>query len=326
MNILVTGGAGYIGSHVVEELVRQRESVVVFDNLYQGHREAVDPAAIFIQGDLANRAEIDEVLDTYPIDAIMHFASHTLVGESMENPFRYLGENVTNALNLLQSAVEHGVRKFILSSTANLFDDPEKIPIAATERIVPGSPYGESKYIIERFLHWLDKIYDFRFAALRYFNAAGASEIHGEDHDPELHLIPIVLEVARGKRDKLIIFGDDYDTPDGTCVRDYIHVLDLAQAHILALRALDGGSRTYNLGNGKGYSIMEVVQTARDITGHPIPVEIGARRPGDPDILIADSEQIRRELGWTPQYPDLRSIIESAWNWFQKHPDGYDDN
>ncbi len=326
MNILVTGGAGYIGSHVVEELVRQGESVVVFDNLYQGHRDAVDHAAIFIQGDLANRAEIDEVLETYPIDAIMHFASHTLVGESMEKPFLYLGENVTNALNLLQSAVEHGVRKFILSSTANLFDDPEKIPIAATERIVPGSPYGESKFIIERFLHWLDKIYDFRFAALRYFNAAGASEEHGEDHHPELHLIPIVLEVARGKRDKLIVFGDDYDTPDGTCIRDYIHVLDLAQAHILALRALDNGSRTYNLGNGKGYSIMEVVETAREITGHPIPIEIGPRRPGDPDILIADSEQIRQELGWEPQYPDLRSIIESAWNWFQKHPNGYGDN
>ena len=326
MNILVTGGAGYIGSHVVEELVRQGESVVVFDNLYQGHRGAVDHAAIFIQGDLANRAEIDEVLDTYPIDAIMHFASHTLVGESMEKPFLYLGENVTNALNLLQSAVEHNVRKFILSSTANLFDDPEKIPIAATERIVPGSPYGESKFIIERFLHWLDKIYDFRFAALRYFNAAGASELHGEDHHPELHLIPIVLEVARGKRDKLIVFGDDYNTPDGTCIRDYIHVLDLAQAHILALHALDDGSRTYNLGNGKGYSIMEVVETAREITGHPIPIEIGPRRPGDPDILIADSEQIRRELGWEPKYPDLRSIIESAWNWFEKHPNGYDDN
>ena len=326
MNILVTGGAGYIGSHVVEELVRQGESVVVFDNLYQGHRDAVDHAAIFIQGDLANRAEIDDVLDTYPIDAIMHFASHTLVGESMEKPFLYLGENVTNALNLLQSAVEHGVRKFILSSTANLFDDPEKIPIAATERIVPGSPYGESKYIIERFLHWLDKIYDFRFAALRYFNAAGASELHGEDHDPELHLIPIVLEVARGKRDKLIVFGNDYDTPDGTCIRDYVHVLDLAQAHILALRALDGGSRTYNLGSGKGYSIMEVVETTREVTGHPIPIEIGPRRPGDPDILIADSEQIRRELGWEPQYSDLRSIIESAWNWFQKHPNGYGDS
>lgn len=324
MNILVTGGAGYIGSVVVEQLIKQGESVVVFDNLYQGHQEAVDPAAIFIKGDLANRNEIDDVLDTYPIDAIMHFASHTLVGESMENPFLYLGDNVTNALNLLQSAVKHGVRKFILSSTANLFDDPEKMPIAATERIVPGSPYGESKFIIERYLHWLDKIYNFKFAALRYFNAAGASADHGEDHSPELHIIPIVLEVARGKREKLIVFGNDYNTPDGTCVRDYIHVLDLAQAHILALHALDDGSRTYNLGNGKGYSIMDVVNTAREITGHPIPVETGARRPGDPDILIADSEQIKNELGWKPKHTDLRDIIESAWKWFQSNPNGYE--
>ncbi len=324
LNILVSGGAGYIGSIVVEQLVGQGESVVVFDNLYQGHREAVHPDAIFIKGDLANKAAIDEVLDTYPIDAIMHFAAHTLVGESMEKPFLYLGENVANALNLLQSAVTHRVRKFILSSTANLFDDPEKIPIAATERIVPGSPYGESKFIIERYLYWLDKIFDFRYAALRYFNAAGASAERGEDHHPELHLIPIVLEVARGKREKLIVFGNDYNTPDGTCVRDYIHVADLAQAHILALRALDNGSRTYNLGNGKGYSIMEVVETAREVTGHPIPLDIGPRRPGDPDVLIADSEQIRQELGWEPQYPDLRSIVESAWRWHQTHPDGYD--
>jgi len=326
VNILVTGGAGYIGSVVVEQLVQAGETVVVFDNLYQGHKHAVHPQATFIQGDLANRADIDAVFEAHAIEAVMHFASHTLVGESMQKPFLYLGENVTNVLNLLQAAVDHGVRKFVLSSTANLFDDPEKMPIAATERIVPGSPYGESKFIIERFLHWLDKIYDFRFAALRYFNAAGATPERGEDHHPELHLIPIVLEVARGKRDKLIVFGDDYNTPDGTCVRDYVHVLDLAQAHILALRALDKGSRTYNLGNGKGYSIMEVVKTARDVTGHPIPIEIGARRPGDPDILIADSEQIKQELGWTPQYPSLRSIIESAWKWHQKHPNGYESN
>jgi len=324
LNILVTGGAGYIGSIVVEQLLKSGESVVVFDNLYQGHRDAVHPEAIFVQGDLANRAEVDAVFDTYPIDAIMHFASHTLVGESMEQPFLYLGDNVVNALNLLQSAVEYGVRKFILSSTANLFDDPEKIPIAATERIAPGSPYGESKFIIERYLHWLDEIYGFRYAALRYFNACGASEERGEDHSPELHLIPIILEVARGKRDKLIVFGDDYNTPDGTCIRDYIHVLDLAQGHILALHALDKGSRTYNLGNGQGYSIMEVIETARKVTGLPIPIEMGPRRPGDPDILIADSEQIRQELGWTPKYPDLYDIVESAWKWHQAHPDGYD--
>jgi UDP-glucose 4-epimerase len=255
----------------------------------------------------------------------MHFASHTLVGESVEKPFLYLGENVTNGLNLLQSAVEHKVRRFILSSTANLFDDPERMPIDENERIVPGSPYGEAKFILERFLHWLDRVYDFRYAALRYFNAAGASAERGEDHDPEYHLIPIVLEVALGKRDKVVIFGDDYPTRDGTCVRDYIHVIDLAQAHILALRALDQGSRTYNLGNGQGFTIKEVIETARQITGQPIPAEVGARRPGDPATLIASSDKIRRELGWQPQYPDLRDIIESAWRWHQAHPNGYEE-
>jgi len=325
MKILVTGGAGYIGSVVVEELVKQGDDVVVFDNLYQGHRAAVHPDAVFVEGDLADRTAVDALFDEHQPEAIMHFASHTLVGESMEQPFLYLGENVSNALNLLQSAVAHNVKKFILSSTANLFDDPEKIPIAEDERIVPGSPYGESKYIIERFLYWLDRTQNFRYAALRYFNACGASEERGEDHSPEYHLIPIVLEVAWGKRDKVIIFGDDYPTPDGTCVRDYIHIIDLAQAHILALRALDKGSRTYNLGNGRGFSIKEVIETAREVTGHPIPAEVGPRRPGDPATLIAGSEKIRRELGWEPQYPNLRDIIESAWKWHQVHPNGYKD-
>ncbi len=323
MKILVTGGAGYIGSNVVEQLVKAGESVVVFDNLYQGHREAVHPAAAFVEGDLANRAAIDAVMTEHQPEAIMHFASHTLVGESMEQPFLYLGDNVTNGLNLLQSAVEHGVRKFILSSTANLFDDPERMPIDETERIVPGSPYGESKYILERYLHWLDKIYDFRYAALRYFNAAGASAERGEDHSPEYHLIPLVLQVALGQRDSIKIFGDDYPTRDGTCVRDYIHVLDLAQAHILALRALDKGSRKYNLGNGQGFTVKEVIDTAREITGHPIPAEIVARRPGDPATLIAGSDTIRRELGWEPKYPNVRDVIESAWKWHVAHPNGY---
>ncbi|RME97165.1 MAG: UDP-glucose 4-epimerase GalE [Chloroflexi bacterium] len=323
MKILVTGGAGYIGSIVVEQLAQQGEDVVVFDNLYQGHREAVHPAAAFVQGDLADRAAIDAVMAEHKPDAIMHFASHTLVGESMEQPFLYLGENVTNGLNLLQSAVAHGVGKFILSSTANLFDDPERMPIDEAERIVPGSPYGESKYILERFLYWLDRTQGFRYAALRYFNACGASAERGEDHSPELHLIPLVLQVAQGKRDKIYIFGDDYPTRDGTCVRDYIHVLDLAQAHILALRALDNGSRTYNLGNGQGFTVKEVIETAREVTGHPIPAEVVARRPGDPDVLIASSNKIRRELGWEPQHPNLRDIIESAWAWHQSHPNGY---
>ncbi|MEW5958649.1 MAG: UDP-glucose 4-epimerase GalE [Chloroflexota bacterium] len=325
MKILVTGGAGYIGSIVVEQLVKAGESVVVFDNLYQGHRAAVHPAAVFVEGDLADRAAIDALMQEHRPEAIMHFASHTLVGESMENPFRYLGENITNGLNLLQSAVAHEVRRFILSSTANLFDDPERMPIAETERIVPGSPYGESKFILERLLHWLDRIYGFRYAALRYFNAAGASPERGEDHHPEYHLIPLVLEVALGQRQQVKIFGDDYPTRDGTCVRDYIHVLDLAQAHILALRALDRGSRVYNLGNGQGFTVKEVIETARQITGQPIPAEVIARRPGDPAVLIAGSDKIRRELDWQPQYPNLGDIIDSAWKWHQSHPNGYGD-
>ena len=326
MRILVTGGAGYIGSIVVEQLIARGEQVVVFDNLYQGHRSAVHPAAAFVQGDLADRAALDAVMAEHLPEAIMHFASHTLVGESMHRPFLYVGDNVTNGLNLLQAAVQHDVRRFILSSTANLFDQPEHMPIAETERIVPGSPYGESKFIMERLLHWMDRIYGLRFAALRYFNACGASAERGEDHHPELHLIPIILEVARGKREKVTIFGDDYPTPDGTCVRDYVHVLDLAQAHILALYALDRGSRTYNLGNGTGFSVKEVVETVRQVTGRPIPVEIGPRRPGDPAVLVASSEAIRRDLGWTPQHTRIDSIVESAWRWHLAHPDGYGDS
>jgi UDP-glucose 4-epimerase len=325
MKILVTGGAGYIGSIVVEQLIEAGETVVVFDNFCQGHRAAVHPDATFVEGDLADRAAVDALLDEHRPEAIMHFASYTLVGDSMGNPFRYLGENVTNGLNLLQSAVQYGVRRFILSSTANLFDEPERIPVDESELIVPGSPYGESKHILERMLYWLDRIYDFRYAALRYFNAAGASVKRGEDHHPETHLIPIVLGVALGVRDKMFIFGDDYPTRDGTCVRDYIHVIDLAQAHILALRALDQGSRVYNLGNGQGFTVKEVIETAREVTGHLIPAEVGPRRPGDPAVLVAGSDKIRRELGWEPKYPDLRDIIESAWKWHQAHPDGYGD-
>jgi UDP-glucose 4-epimerase len=323
MRILVTGGAGYIGSVVVEQLIAAGESVVVFDNLSQGHRAAVHPQAVFVEGDLGDRPAVEALFSQHQPQAVMHFASHTLVGESMAHPFLYLGRNVVCGLNLLQCAVEHGVRRFILSSTANLFDAPERIPITEDERIIPGSPYGESKRILERMLHWLDRIYDFRYAALRYFNAAGASPERGEDHHPETHLIPIVLQVALGKREEVVIFGDDYPTRDGTCVRDYIHVLDLAQAHILALHALEKGSRVYNLGNGQGYTNREVVETARQVTGHPIPAEVGPRRPGDPATLIASSETIRRELGWEPQYPDLHDIIQSAWRWHQAHPHGY---
>jgi UDP-glucose 4-epimerase len=325
MKILVTGGAGYIGSIVVEELLAQGERVVVLDNLLFGHREAVPPQAEFVQGDLADRSILKALFDAHGFDGIMHFASHTLVGESMEQPFLYLGSNVRNALNLLEEAVDHGVQRFILSSTANLFDDPERMPIDETERIVPGSPYGESKNIIERFLYWLDRTHGLKYAALRYFNAAGASPTgeRGEDHDPETHLIPLVLQVALGQRDKISIFGADYPTRDGTCVRDYIHVVDLAQAHILALRELDEGSRTYNLGNGKGYTVKEVIETCRQVSGHPIPGEVGPRRAGDPAVLVASSAKIRQELGWEPQYPDLRTIVEHAWQWHRTHPDGY---
>ena len=327
MNILVTGGAGYIGSIVTEELVTQGDMVVVFDNLFYGHRAAVHPKAAFIQGDLSDRAAVKAVFDVHDIEAVMHFASYTLVGESMEKPFMYVGDNVTNGLNLLREAVDHGVRRFILSSTANLFDDPARMPIDEAERIVPGSPYGESKNILERILYWLDRVYDFRFAALRYFNAAGASPTgeRGEDHDPETHLIPRVLQVALGQRDGIGIYGGDYPTRDGTCVRDYIHVTDLAQAHILALRALDEGSRTYNLGNGQGFTVQEVVETCRQVTGHSIPAEITPRRPGDPAVLVASSDKIRRELGWEPEYPDLRTIIEHAREWHRAHPHGYGD-
>ncbi len=325
MKILVTGGAGYIGSVVVEELIGAGDQVTVFDNLSQGHRAAVHPEATFVQGDLADKAAVDDVLNRGAFDAVMHFASYTLVGESVQKPLKYIGDNVTNGLNLLRAMVDHGVGRFILSSTANLFDRPDRIPIDETEQIVPGSPYGESKFILERMLHWLDQLHGLRFAALRYFNAAGATAERGEDHDPETHLIPLVLQVALGQRDHISVFGSDYATRDGTCVRDYIHVVDLAQAHILALRALDQGSRTYNLGNGQGYTVREVIQTAREVTGHPIPAVDTPRRPGDPAELVAGSAKIRRELGWQPCYPGLRDIVQSAWNWHRLHPNGYGD-
>ena len=323
MRVFVTGGAGYIGSVATEQLVKAGHDVVVFDNLSQGHRSAVHPQARFIEGDLADVKAIAEAFQQTRPEAIMHFAAKSLVGESMQSPFLYLGDNVTNGLNLLRVAMDHEVKKFILSSTANLFDHPAKIPIDETAAIIPGSPYGESKYILERFLFWLEKTHGLRYACLRYFNAAGATEERGEDHDPEMHLIPIVLQVAQGKRDHITVFGNDYETPDGTCIRDYIHVADLAAAHILALQALDSGSRTYNLGNGNGFTVKQVVETARKITGHPIPIKMGTRRPGDPPKLIAGSDKIRNELGWKPAFPDLTSIVESAWRWHQKFPNGY---
>ncbi|MEI8166264.1 MAG: UDP-glucose 4-epimerase GalE [Chloroflexales bacterium] len=325
MKILVTGGAGYIGSVTSAELIAAGHQVIVLDSLYQGHAQAVPPEATFIQADLADRSALARLFAEHAdIDGIMHFASYTLVGESMQKPLLYLRDNLVYAANLLEFAVEAGVRRFILSSTANLFDEPAKMPIDEHERIVPGSPYGESKFFIERLLHWYERIYGLKYACLRYFNASGDTPGRGEDHDPETHIIPLILQVALGQRPQITIFGDDYPTPDGTCIRDYIHIVDLAQAHILALGALDRlGSRKYNLGNGSGFSVMEVLEMCRKVTGHPIPHVIGPRRAGDPATLIAASDSIRRELGWAPRYPDLESIITSAWAWHRTHPHGY---
>ncbi len=328
MAILVSGGAGYIGSHVVAMLVEEEYEVIVFDNLSAGHRAAVPDEVTFVEGDLLHKADLEALFDAYPsIEGIMHFASHILVGESMQKPFKYFHDNVLSVLNLLEVASDHDVRRFILSSTANLFDNPGTIPISEDEPLIPGSVYAETKFWAERVLHWMDTIYDMKYCALRYFNACGAHPNGhiGEDHDPESHLIPLVLQVALGQRDQISIFGTDYDTPDGTCIRDYVHVLDLASAHLLAYEALkDGESRVYNLGSGTGYSVLEVIETARQVTGHPIPAEKGARRPGDLPVLVADSTRIRRDLGWSPEFNNLYQIIQTAWNWHQAHPHGFD--
>ena len=323
MKVLVTGGAGYIGSVTSEVLLSRGHEVVVFDNLSQGHRAAVPPAAILVEGDLSSADAIHGAFATHQPDAVMHFAARSLVGESMDEPFTYLRDNVMNGLNVLDACVAGGVERFILSSTANLFGSPSTALIDEQAPIAPGSPYGESKWALERALHWLSQTKGLRFASLRYFNAAGASEARGEHHTPETHLIPLVLQVAAGHREHITIFGDDYDTPDGTCIRDYIHVVDLAEAHILALQALEQGNRVYNLGNGEGFSVRQVIETARAVTGAAIPEQMGARRAGDPARLVASSDRIRDELGWAPQFPELEQIIDSAWRWHQRYPDGY---
>ncbi len=324
--VLVTGGAGYVGSHVVYELLERGYEVVIFDNLQQGHREAVPAGATLIEGDLANPAAIGAAFAGPTISAVLHFAANSLVGESMRDPFRYLGDNVTNAINLIRATVDHEVGRFVLSSTANLFGTPEVVPIAEDAAIDPGSPYGESKQMIERILFWAERTYGLRSACLRYFNAAGAhpSVPIGEDHDPETHLIPIVLAAALGQREMVEVFGDDYPTPDGTCVRDYIHVVDLADAHVRALDLLQTRSCRFNLGNGRGYSVREVIETARRVTGVEFATSIGPRRAGDPAVLVASAERAMAELGWRPRYPSLESIIESAWRWHEGHPRGFD--
>ena len=326
MKLLVTGGAGYIGSHVTDLLVARGAEVVVCDNLVNGHRAAVHPAARFVQGDLLQAETLRELFRGPRYDGILHFAAYTLVGESVEQPWRYLRDNVLAGGNLLQAAAEHGVPRFILSSTANLYERPRRLPITEDEPVMPGSPYGEGKHMIERMLYWMNRLQNMAGCSLRYFNAAGAHpDGHiGEDHRPETHLIPLMLQVALGQRDQISVFGDDYPTPDGSCIRDYIHVMDLAEAHILALEALaEGENRACNLGSGHGYSVREVLDTARQVTGHPIPADSGPRRAGDPAVLVADNARLREWLGWTPRHTTLQPIIASAWNWHRNNPHGY---
>ncbi|UCH28069.1 MAG: UDP-glucose 4-epimerase GalE [Trueperaceae bacterium] len=325
MHVLVTGGAGYIGSVTVEVLLERGHRVTVLDHLVNGHRQAVHPEARFVRGDIADEELVARILQGDDIEAVMHFAASTLVGESMERPIEYFENNTAKTLTLLKILLEHGVKKFVLSSTAALFGTPEIVPIPEDAPVRPGSVYGESKYLVERMLRWFSETEGLGYVSLRYFNAAGASRLFGEDHRPETHLIPLVLQVASGKRDSITIFGDDYPTPDGSCIRDYIHVLDLAQAHVLALEALvPGQARAFNLGNGLGFSVKQVIEHCLEVTGHAIPVRIGVRRAGDPAVLVADSRLIKEELGWQPQFPDLLDIITSAWAWHRAHPRGYD--
>ena len=328
MKILVLGGAGYIGSHTVYRLIESGNEVVVFDNLETGHIEAVHPKAKFYKGDLRNRSEIDSVFDKEKgIDAVIHFAANSLVGESMTNPLKYYDNNLNGTKVLLQSMVAHGIDKIVFSSTAATYGEPESIPILETDRTLPTNCYGETKLSMEKMFKWTSKAYNLRYVSLRYFNACGAHPNGkiGEAHNPETHLIPLVLQVPNGKREYISVFGNDYDTKDGTCVRDYIHVNDLAQAHILAMEYLSKGgeSNIFNLGNGVGFTVKEVIETARKVTNHTIPIREEERRTGDPSVLIASSEKARKVLGWKPQYADLETIISTAWKWHVNHPDGY---
>jgi len=323
MKILVVGGAGYIGSVCAELLLDQGHGVTIFDNLSEGHRRALDPRAEFVEGDLVDRQLIEKTLAKQQPDAVMHFAANALVGESMQNPSKYFRNNIANGLNLLDAMISAGVEKIIFSSTCAIFGPPERVPIDETMTPRPINPYGESKLAFEKILRWYGEIHGLKFVSLRYFNAAGASAKFGEDHRVETHLIPNVLKVALGQKPYVEIFGTDYETPDGTCIRDYIHIVDLAHAHILALNATKGDF--YNLGTGGGASVRDVIDSCRKITGRNIDIVEKPRRPGDPPRLIASSEKIKRELGWQPQFQSLDAIIESAWKWHQKFPRGYED-
>lgn len=325
MNVLVTGGCGYIGSVVADQLLKAGHTVTIYDSLIHGHRDAAPSAARLVQGDILDRAALDQVMTEDDFDAILHFAAFIEAGESMRQPGRFFRNNVVGSLNLIEAAVAHSIPRFVFSSTAGVYAGKDT-PIEEDDPLRPANVYGQTKLMIEQMLSWFYQVKGLRYAALRYFNAAGATPERGEDHRPETHLIPNILRVALGERERFTLFGDDYPTRDGTCVRDYIHVLDLASAHLLALEALDERpALVYNLGNGTGYSNLEVLETARRVTQHPIPTDITPRRPGDAPALVADASRIRRDLGWEPQHPDLEDIIGSAWEWHRAHPEGYAD-
>lgn len=328
MSILVTGGAGYIGSHAVYQLIDQGKDVVVIDNLQTGHRKAVHPEAKFYKGDLRDRDFMQEVFSKEKIEGVIHFAANSLVGESMEKPLEYYDNNVYGTQVLLETMVAFDVPYIVFSSTAATYGEPEKVPITEDMPTNPTNTYGETKLAMEKMMKWCETAYGIRFVSLRYFNVAGARQTGeiGEDHNPETHLIPVVLETALEKREKIVIFGDDYPTADGTCIRDYIHVEDLIDAHILAFDYLkDGGkSDIFNLGSSQGFSVKEIVDMARKVTGKEIPAEIGPRRPGDPSVLIASSEKAKKVLGWNPVRTNIEQIITDAWNWHRNHPDGYE--
>lgn len=324
MKVMVTGGAGYIGSHAVRQLIKAGHEPFVFDNLSKGHAEAVKDVELF-SGDLLGRESLKGFFKTHSIDALMHFAAHSLVGESMQNPYMYYENNVAGSLNLFKAAMDAGVKKVIFSSTAAVYGEPEEIPITEESLKAPLNVYGRTKLVIENMLKDFSDIYGLKYKALRYFNAAGADAAGdiGEDHSPESHLVPIIFQYVNGRRDKLTVYGDDYATPDGTCIRDYIHVTDLADAHVLALEALNTAeSGAYNLGSEKGFSVLEIIEAAEKACGKSIKYEIGARRPGDPAVLIASSAKIKKELGWSPKY-GIDDILSSAWRFHQGHPDGY---
>lgn len=327
MKILVLGGAGYIGSHTVYELIDAGHEVVIVDNLSTGFKEAVHPEAKFYEGDIRDKEFLDCVFERELVDGVIHFAASSQVGESMVNPLKYYSNNLCGTEVLLESMVEHGVDKIVFSSTAATYGEPESIPILETDRTNPTNCYGETKLSMEKMFKWCSNAYNLRFVSLRYFNACGAHPNGkiGEAHDPETHLIPLILQVPNGKRADIKIYGDDYDTKDGTCVRDYIHVNDLAQAHILAMEYLakSGNSNVFNLGNGVGFTVKEVIDVARTVTSHDIPATVEARRAGDPSVLIASSDRARNILGWQPKYDDLETIISTAWNWHKEHPNGY---